>query len=215
VAEIRLLRDLLSETLRKRSAIAVAGAAATADEAIAQLEEMAVDIVLLDVHTPQSVDAIRLLAAAACEPRIVAISVPELEPEIIRCAEAGVAGYVTEDAGVAQLVAAVETVARGEMLCSPRVAATLLRRVAALAAERERTGPTARLTSRELEVISLIGQGLSNKEIAHHLSIEVSTVKNHVHNILEKLGARRRSEAVAQVRSPALRARTLTGTTEN
>jgi two-component system nitrate/nitrite response regulator NarL len=199
VAEIRLFRDLLAETLSGRAGVEVVGAAATAETA-ARLRRLATDVVLLDVRTPDAIAAIRLLLTDRPELKILALAVPELEAEIMRCVEAGVAGYVTEDAELDQLVAALESVARGETLCSPKMAAALVRRVAALAAERDEAGPVTRLTSRELEIMRLIEHGLSNKEIAGRLSIELSTVKNHVHNILEKLGARRRSEAVARLR---------------
>jgi DNA-binding NarL/FixJ family response regulator len=85
-------------------------------------------------------------------------------------------------------------------VCSPRLAATLLRRVAVLAADRAQPRVEARLTARELEIVELIDEGLSNKEIASRLCIEVPTVKNHVHNILEKLDVRGRAEAAARVR---------------
>ena len=90
---------------------------------------------------------------------------------------------------------------RGEAACSPRVAAALLRRVADRGARARRLdGEFAPLTSRERQIVALIDEGLSNKEIAARLCIELSTVKNHVHNLLEKLGARGRGEAAARVR---------------
>lgn len=198
-AEIRLFRDLLSDSLDRCPSVDVVGTAATGEAAVVELQRRAADVILLDARTPDAIDAVRTLASAGLEVRILALSVPELEGEIIRFVEAGVAGYVTEDATLDELVQAIESVARGETLCSPRIAAALVRRLAALAAEREASHPTTRLTSREREVVSLIEQGLSNKEIARRLSIELSTAKNHVHNILEKLGAKRRAEAVAQV----------------
>ncbi len=87
------------------------------------------------------------------------------------------------------------------MLCTPRIAALLLRRVAEAAAPR--SSGLERLTPRETEIVDLIEQGLSNKQIARRLSIELATVKNHVHNILEKLEVARRGEAVARVRALA------------
>jgi DNA-binding NarL/FixJ family response regulator len=89
------------------------------------------------------------------------------------------------------------------MLCSPWMAATLLRRVATLAVDRAPSPPEATLTRRELEIVALIDEGLSKKQIAWQLSIEIATVKNHVHNILEKLHVERRTEAAARVRHAA------------
>jgi DNA-binding NarL/FixJ family response regulator len=200
VAEIRLFREALVETLERRPTIHVVGSAVGSAEALERIRELEPDVVLFDVRTPAATEAIRLLAATAPTLRIVALAVPETEPEIMRCAEAGIAGYVTEEEGLARLVEAIESVARGEALCSPRIAAALLRRVAASASERGRAPAAAVLTARELDVVALIDRGLSNKQIARELSIEVSTVKHHVHNLLEKLGAERRAEAAARLR---------------
>jgi two-component system, NarL family, nitrate/nitrite response regulator NarL len=117
----------------------------------------------------------------------------------VRWAEEGTAGYVPRDAGLADLEACVHSVARGEALYTPRMAAALLRRIAALAAERRPQPPRAKLTLREREIAALMREGLSNKEIASVLSIEASTVKNHVHNILAKLDVHRRAEAAARL----------------
>jgi DNA-binding NarL/FixJ family response regulator len=117
-------------------------------------------------------------------------------------AEAGVSGYVTCEQPVEDVVRAVKAVARGEMLCTPRVAATLVRHVATLAAglgAREIPAVTS-LTPREIEIVGLIDRGMSNKQIAGTLHIEVATVKNHVHNVLDKLQLKRRGEAAAHLR---------------
>jgi DNA-binding NarL/FixJ family response regulator len=94
----------------------------------------------------------------------------------------------------------VHAVARGEALCSPRVAGLLFRRVTALACERAPQADLSLLTQRERETLSLIEHGLSNKEIARRLAIRLTTVKNHVHHILEKLGVSRRGAAAAVIR---------------
>ena len=130
---------------------------------------------------------------------MLAICVPGDERSVLACVEAGAVAYVTCEASLRELIAAVTRLARGEALCSPRMAGILLRRLASLAASCEPAAGAA-LTRRELEVIELVGEGLSNKEIARRLSIELSTVKNHVHNILEKLGVNGRHEAAAVAR---------------
>jgi two-component system nitrate/nitrite response regulator NarL len=111
---------------------------------------------------------------------------------------------VTPDGSLDDLASAVASVRRGEVLCSPGMAAGLFRRVAALARERGLDPIEEKLTARELEVLRLIEEGRSNKEIASLLSIEVPTVKNHVHRILEKLHVHRRSEAAARARRHGL-----------
>lgn len=201
VAHIRLYREGLADMLREEPRIEVVGTASGADEAVAALREQEPDVVLLDMAIPDNVWLVRALVAAVPGTKVVALAVPEVEREVLACAEAGVAGYVTREGSIEDVVAAVESVARGEMLCSPRMAATLLQRVATLALERSPQSIEARLTRREIEILDLIDQGLSNKEIARRLTIELSTVKNHVHNVLEKLNVSRRAEAAARVRA--------------
>jgi DNA-binding NarL/FixJ family response regulator len=200
VAHIRLYREGLAAMLRGERRIEVVGAATGADEAVAAVRAHRPDVVLLDTAIPDNVWIVRALVAAEPGTKVVALAVPDVERELLACAEAGVAGYVTREGSVEDLVEAVESVARGEMLCSPRMAATLLQRVATLALEQSPEAIEARLTARELEILDLIDQGLSNKEISRRLTIELSTVKNHVHNILEKLNVSRRGEAAARAR---------------
>jgi DNA-binding NarL/FixJ family response regulator len=201
VADVRLYRDGLVHALAQAEEIDVAGAAGSLAEALAAVAARPPDAVLLDVSTPGSLDAVRAIAAVAPGTRVVALSIADRESDVLAYAEAGVSGYVTRDAGLDELVACLEGAVRGDVLCSPSIAGALLRRVTTLAA-RVGDAPAARmLTSRELEIVDLIGGGLSNKEIAGRLHIEVATVKNHVHNILEKLQVPRRGDAVAVVRA--------------
>jgi two-component system nitrate/nitrite response regulator NarL len=156
-------------------------------------------VVLVDTASVPGPAGVRALAAAAPTAKIVAVGIPDDERAIIALAEAGVAGFVTVEQPLAELVAAVEAAANDELQCSPRVAAALAKRVAALAAGPRRNGDQ-RLTRREREIAALIAQGLLNKQIARRLSIEQATVKNHVHNILAKLGASRRDEVAMLLR---------------
>src|SRR3954451_21459532 len=146
VAHIRLYREGLRDMLGTEPRIAVVGTAAGADEAVAALREHAPDVVLLDMAIPDNVWLLRALCAAVPGTKVVALAVPDVEREVLACAEAGVAGYVTREGSVEDVVAAVESVARGEMLCSPRMAATLLQRVATLALEPSPGSIEARLT---------------------------------------------------------------------
>jgi DNA-binding NarL/FixJ family response regulator len=129
------------------------------------------------------------------------IAVSQSEDEIVACAEAGAAGFLPRDGGLEELEATVAGAIRGETVCSPQVSAVLLRRLTTLASGRAPTEDTAHLTPREREVLMLIERGMTNKQIATNLGIEVRTVKNHVHNLLEKLRVRRRGEAAARLRS--------------
>lgn len=128
------------------------------------------------------------------------MGIPDADEHLIAFAEAGVLGFLEGEATVDELVASVECVARGEASCPPRVAATLLRRITFLTAAPARAADSTALTARERQIVQLIAEGLSNKEIAQRLYIEVATVKNHVHNILEKLQVSSRGEAAARLR---------------
>ena len=131
--------------------------------------------------------------------RLVALNVPETdEAAVIAWAEAGVSGLRSPASTSRSSPQAVETTARGGTVCSPKLAAVLLRRVARDAGD-HRPAATA-LTAREREIAALIEQGHSNKEIAERLDIGLPTVKNHVHNILTKLKATRRGQAAAMLR---------------
>jgi len=200
VAHIRLYREGLAQVLTREPTLAVVGMAASREEALAAARTLQPDVLLLDLAMAESRDLVRELQAAGLSVKVVAIGLIEAEGEVLSCAEVGVAGYVPREGSLEDLVAAVESVGRGELLCSPQVAGSLLRRLAALALERGPASEGPRLTLREREIVGLIDQGLSNKDIARQLGIEVATVKNHVHSILEKLSVRRRGEAAAKIR---------------
>jgi DNA-binding NarL/FixJ family response regulator len=205
VSSISLYREGLSALLSRREGIEVVGAAASGSEASQLLHgaQQAPDIVLLDMSAADSLTTARRLSGDLTDSRVFAITVPNRESAVVACAEAGAVGFVTSEASLDDLVAALESLAHGELPCTPAIVAALFRRVATLAHERERSGPLARLTSREQEILGLIDKGFSNKQIAEHLYIELPTVRNHVHSILGKLGVHRRAEAAALLRSSA------------
>jgi DNA-binding NarL/FixJ family response regulator len=198
VARTRIHREGLVATLAGDSRLVVAGAAADAAQALPEIRRVAPDVVLLEADGAGAVEAVRALVAAVDGAKVLVMSVPEDEAELLAFAEAGIAGYVTADASVEELVDAVQSASRGEMRCSPRVAAALCRHVSELAAEHP--SPRSRLTGRQLEIVALVEQGCTNKEIARRLCIEVPTVKNHLANIYERLDVHRRAEAAYRAR---------------
>jgi two-component system nitrate/nitrite response regulator NarL len=202
LAEVSLYREMLARSLGRDDRFDVAAVAAGINEALAGLEAVRPDIIVVDAGMPASANAVLVLATAAPEVKVVALGVPEVE--VMALAEAGVSGYVSLDGSMEDLAAVVESVARGETLCSPGIAGTLFQRVATLARERELEPVEEKLTAREIDVLRLIEEGRANKEIATALSIELPTVKNHVHNILEKLNVHRRTEAAARARRDGL-----------
>lgn len=203
ISSIRLYRDGLAEVLAQQGGISVAGTLGHPPVGLDGLAETRPDVVLVDLGTPEGLAIMRRVAQNHPAVRVVALGLPETESDVVACAEAGAAGYVPREATLEDLVRVIRAAERGEIQCSPRVAAGLFRRLARWA-QSEPAGtpelPATRLTRREYEVAGLIEQGLSNKEIASRLGIELATVKNHVHNLLEKLRVHRRGEAAARLR---------------
>jgi two-component system nitrate/nitrite response regulator NarL len=193
VSEVLLYREGLAALLGQISALRVADSVNDPEQAAARVRDGAVDVVLVDLGAG-NVGAVRTLLEAAPGARVVVLSAPQRPEDVIALAEAGVLGFVTRDQSIADLGATIKSVAGDEMVCTPWIATVLVRRVQALAADRP--APVDSLTVREAGVLELIAEGLSNREIASRLHIELTTVKNHVHNILEKLGAKTRAEAV-------------------
>ncbi len=202
VAPVRLYREGLEQALGRDTRLDVVGAAASPQGAIALLDEHEPDTVVLDVGAGPSFA--HALTIRRPELRIIVLALAETPPKVIEWAEAGIAGFVTEDGTVSDLVDSIVGAADDELICTPLTAGALLRHVRALA--RNPLGDVS-LSPREFEIAQLIEQGLMNKEIASRLGIELATVKNHVHRILEKLGVHRRADAAAFIRrsSPALR----------
>jgi two-component system nitrate/nitrite response regulator NarL len=197
VADVRLHREGLAGLLASDGRIRVA-ATADSHENLARDAEGA-DVAVIDAAGEDSVGAVKRVAAAASLP-IVTLGTPNADDQVIAFAEAGVLGFIDGEASVDDLRSGIECAARGEASCPPRIATTLLQRLAALTGVQRGASEPTGLTRRERQIVQLIAEGMSNKEIARRLCIEVATVKNHVHNILEKLKVSRRSDAVARVR---------------
>ena len=198
----RVHREALAVALSQARGVRVLGTASHREEILARLAEAPPDIVLVDFGMPEAASIVAEIRRRAPSVKVVAITLGETETEVIQLAEAGVAGYVLPDGSLEDLSIAVESAVRGELYCPPRVAFTLLRRVGAIALgsvtaskEQAALSPVHELTGREREILQLVDQGMSNKQIARHLGIEVATAKNHVHNILQKLHVHRRIDA--------------------
>jgi len=204
VSEIRLFQDAFAALLGRQAGVCVIGMTNPL-QAPAQTAELRPDIVLFDATRAGNLGYARTLANQVPASKVVAFGVAETDAEIVALAAAGVAGYVRDDAAAEDVVAVLKSAMRDELLCSPRAAATLCHHVAVLSRD-SHGGPPAQspataLSKRELQVGDLIDRGLSNKQIARQLGIQVTTVKNHVHNILDKLKVHRRGEAAACLRT--------------
>jgi DNA-binding NarL/FixJ family response regulator len=205
VDDMGVYRHAMSVALSLEALVAAVEAVADAETALQCLSESAdSQLVLLNMAMADSAKLLRTIVEAAPEAKVVAIAVSD-EDQIVACAEAGVVGYVHRADSFADLVTSMASVVRGETTCSPRVTAALLRRVATPSREAATGGesqvvPPARLTAREREIMQLVDEGLSNKQIARRLAIELPTVKNHIHHILQKLQVTRREDAAVQFR---------------
>lgn len=207
VTEVRLFRDGLIRMLNESTFATVVGCADTIDDAVQAACHVLHDVIFVDVCTREALQLVRTVRQQASRTPIIALAVDDSDDAVLKFAEAGLAAYVPRSANLADLQATLEGVMRGEAHCSPRIAGSLLRRVANLADMRIALpdAPAVVLTARERDIMVLISFGLSNKEIAGKLLIGVSTVKNHVHHILQKLRVGDRRDAVAQLRRVAER----------
>ena len=159
------------------------------------------DIVLLNLASLDSRVFVRAAREHSPPNRLIALGVSEDdEAAIIACAEAGVCGYHLRTGSLADLVDLIASVLAGGSLCPPRVSAVLMRHLENLAHHGRSDNKELILTQREIQIVELLEFGLSNKEIAARLCIEIGTVKNHVHSLLAKLGVRRRTHVAAVLR---------------
>ena len=196
VSNVLLYREGLAASLARDGRLAVRDLVSGA-EALPVIARNRPDAILLDGGMEECLGLARKIRAHLTGLRIVGFGISGGADRFVDCAESGVSAFVDSKGGVGELIAAVLGALQGELSCSPEVSALMCERLAVLSAGGQHR-PDA-LTMREREVAVLIGQGLSNKEIANDLRIGPATVKNHVHSILEKLNVRRRSAIVHQL----------------
>lgn len=202
ISDSSLFRTGIELLLQREEGLQVAASGAAMDEVSAHLDRPSPVAALVDMASARAVETVRGIAGRFPRSRIVALGIGA-RGDVLDCAEAGVAGYLTREGSVKELLKTVECAVAGELICTPQIAGALLGRVGRLSARIEGL-KRAKLTPREIEIAALLEEGLSNKAIARRLEIRVPTVKNHVHNILEKLGTHRRAVAAARIRRAGL-----------
>lgn len=199
VCDIRLYGEGVILLLERQTNIEMAPLVTDGRAARLAVRDYQPNVILVDAAMPDGLAIVRDMIESDPTTRVIALAVLDTEQEVFACIEAGACGYISRQAAGSDLVATIESVARGEAIVSPRMVASILRRVKALAGDHATGIRRAHLTSREVEIVKLLESGLSNKHIASRLNIELSTVKNHVHNILEKLRVHRRSDVAREV----------------
>ncbi|GAA4436008.1 response regulator transcription factor [Actinokineospora soli] len=199
-----LFREALATLLATRDDVVVVGEAGDGEQAVRVAAEVAPDVVLMDLRMPvlDGVAATRRLRAEQPGVQVIALTTFDDDEDVFAALRAGAVGYLLKDVSSARLLEAVRAAARGESVLQPSVAAKVVARVAALPDAQRRPQPlVVPLSERELEVLRLLADGRSNREIAGHLFLAEGTVKNHVTNVLAKLGARDRTQAALRARA--------------
>jgi DNA-binding NarL/FixJ family response regulator len=204
VIEVRLIGNIFASILGEEADIKVVGCVTTVRDALESIQTQEMDIVLVSAGLPDqgALELTRTIIERALSTKILALGLSEENKnEALRYIEAGACGYILKDSSVAELIEAIRLAQKGEAQISSRIAAAMMERLFYLArmfsAVESKIDGEVRLTSREFEVLQFIGEGLTNQEIADRLVVEVGTVKNHVHSILEKLNVSNRDEAAS------------------
>jgi DNA-binding NarL/FixJ family response regulator len=204
-----LFREALAMLLGVRPEVEVVGEAADGAEALDRVADLAPDVVLMDLHMPvlDGIGATRRLRVERPGVQVLALTTFDDDEDVFAALRAGAVGYLLKDVPSDRLVEGILAAARGESVLQPSVAAKVVARFAQLPADDAARRPqplVVPLSDRELDVLRLLAEGSSNREIAATLYLAEGTVKNHVTNALAKLGARDRTQAALRARALGL-----------
>lgn len=200
VTPIRLFGDGLSACLASRQDILIEAVVHDLHKWNEWLAVGGVEAGLIDVTQGIDLDQVRAIAVAFPDVALVALGLEEQRQTVVRCGRAGFRGYVDRNASVDRLCQALRDACADRLSCSAEISSGLLCALFKRSDDESSPMPIDPLTLREGKVLQLIGDGLSNKEIASELSVSVATVKHHVHNVLHKLRLPRRAQAMRRVR---------------
>lgn len=199
-----LFRAGLKTLLGTDARVETIGEAATGAEATAMALDLRPDVVVMDLHLPDldGVEATRRILAEAAEIGVLVLTMSDDDDAVVAALRAGARGYLLKEAGPAEILAAVVSVAQGATVFGPSVA----RRITSLLAapSSRHPSPFPELTEREREVLELIARGHTNPAIARQLVLSPKTVRNHISNIFAKLQVQARAEAIVRAREAGL-----------
>jgi DNA-binding NarL/FixJ family response regulator len=192
-----LVREGLASLLSLESDFEVIGQASNGDQAIAEAEVHRPDVILMDVRMPgrDGVAATRIIHERLPQAKILVLTTFDDDEYIVQAMQAGASGYLLKDAPTEQLAATIRALHSGSTLLGPTIAQKIISKMHPAAPPSEKASVEGLLTGRETEVLKLLGQGKSNKEIAQTLFITEGTVKNHITRILSQLNLRDRTQA--------------------
>lgn len=209
-SDIKIYCEGLHQLIAQRDDLNVLAVIYNANDAIKVVAEVSPDLLLLDMTMPDSDRVVSQRHKASVKTKIAALTVSYEESHILDYAEAGVTCYVPREASVEELINAIRQAVKGEYYCPPKVVACVLNRLqnqeddllepnlasSSNGDKIQEGNELEKLTLREQQIVSLLAKGMSNKRIAQKLNIEVSTVKNHVHNLLVKLDVKSRCQVI-------------------
>ena len=197
VDDQQLIRDGIASMLDVQEGVSVVGTAKNGQDAIEQAATLTPDIILMDIHMPvmDGIAATEILRQQLSDCQVVMLTTFDDEAYIIRSLQAGACGYLLKDIPVSDLAQAIKLAHAGVYHLAPEIAGKLVNKVKVGNHPKKSENSGFELTKRELEVLGLIATGATNREIAKQLFVSEGTVKNHVSNILSRLGLRDRIQA--------------------
>ena len=209
-----VFRDGLRLAVQAAPSLELVGEVSNGADAVAAVGELRPDVVLMDLQMPglNGVEATRQIVAAHPETAVVVLTLLDDDEWVLAALEAGARGYLLKESSRSDIVHAVESAARNQAVFGSGAAQRVLRQAATGGISRSTANVAfPQLTNREIEILDLVASGLSNPAIARRLFLSAKTVRNHVSNILTKIHAGDRSEAIVRAREAGLGGRPIPG----
>lgn len=204
IEDNRILREGITVMINKHSDVTVAAVSDGRDDAIKKIHSIKPQVVLMDlgIASKNSLDIVRSIKIEYPEIKIVGMGLIASQTDIMEFVQAGAAGFILKDASLDEVIKTIRAVASGETILPPPMTGSLFLQVVehALVKGKRNLKGAIRMTQREKEIIALIVEGMSNKQISESLNIATFTVKSHVHNILEKLALHSRLQIASYAR---------------